>query len=749
MHTPVDVRVYHTPRAYGVPKGMRKPVPRRARRQFAHLFLVLLLPLLPLRLFGTTISGADGLTVTVESNGNYLVAVPALGWSLGGSVGGAISNVAVGSSADGAGGYSEISFDLRSDAARHATIRAYGSRHAVLFTVTNDTAVPNTFSFPNLTQYPQKLQQLTYSGAFSPPLFSGAASDSPWIFFDSARNTFILSPAENFMVASTVWGPKGELASGIAPQIPILPQGFHHQTLLVLESGINQAFDTWGGTLTALQGKSRPPNDVDPILNQVGYWTDNGSAYYYRSAPGLSYEQTLSSIKADFDGQGIALGYMQLDSWFYPKGSGAVWNDGANGIYEYVADSTLFPQGLAAFQREVSVPLVTHARWIDSSSPYRRLYQMSGNVVVDPPYWSSTAGYLASSGVATYEQDWLDGNAQTNFNLTDPAAFLDNMAAAMAQRNLTVQYSMASPRHLLQSSKYGNLTTVRTSYDRFARDKWTHFLYTSRLASSLGAWPFTDVFMSTELDNLLVATLSAGPVGIGDPIGALSAKNLLRAVRQDGVIVKPDVPLTPIDSSFLNAAGGVDAPQIDASYSDFGALRTYYIFTYSVGSNRDATFSPADWGVHHPVYLYDYFSGTGRVVEPSDVVSTPLLNDTSYFIAAPIGPSGIAVIGDTGQFVTMGKKRIAQMSDDGVVRMTVAFAEGEKSRTIRGYSLTRPIVWADTGAVGHLTYDSARHLFQVAVTPGHGHTASIGIGSRHRLSRRRPPLIAVIRALRS
>lgn len=156
------------------------------------------------------------------------------------------------------------------------------------------------------------------------------------------------------------------------------------------------------------------------------------------------------------------------------------------------------------------------------------------------------------------------------------------------------------------------------------------------------------------------------------------------------------------------------------------------------------TFSPSDLGVDRPVYLYDYFSATGRVVQPSDVVSTPLLNDTLYFIAAPIGPSGIAVIGDTGQFVSMGKKRITQMSDDGVVQLTVAFAEGEESRAIHGYSSTKPIAWANTGAAGHLTYDSAKHLFQVAVTPGDGRTASISIGQRHRHYRRRLPLIALI-----
>ena len=147
---------------------------------------------------------------------------------------------------------------------------------------------------------------------------------------------------------------------------------------------------------------------------------------------------------------------------------------------------------------------------------------MSGNVVTDPAYWETVAAYLANSGVATFEQDWLADKAHTDFNLTDGDAFLDNMAASMDRRHLTMQYCMASARHFLQSSKYSNLTTIRTSGDHLQRDRWTDFLYASRLGSALGAWPFTDNFISAETSQLLLATLSAGPLGIGDPIGSIN-----------------------------------------------------------------------------------------------------------------------------------------------------------------------------------------------------------------------------------
>jgi hypothetical protein len=534
------------------------------------------------------------------------------------------------------------------------------------------------------------------------------------------------------MAAYTNTAPNGTLGSGISPQIASLPPGFQHQTLFVVENGINRAFDTWGETLTALRGKKRPANDADLVLNKLGYWTDHGSTYWYNTAPSMTYEQTLAAVKANFDQLGLHAGYMQLDSWFYPKGATDTW-DGAGGIYEYLAAPALFPQGLAGFQQSLNLPLVTHARWIDPASPYHAMYAMSNNVITDPAYWAATASYLAGSGVATYEQDWLDVNALPLLNLTDGDGFLGNMAASMAQQGLTMQYCMPLPRHLLQSSKYNNLSTVRVSNDRFDSTKWAPFLYASRFASAMGIWPFTDVFMSSETGNLLLATLSAGPIGIGDPIGSLNAANLLHAVRADGVIVKPDVPLTPIDSSYTKTLAQPDAPQIDATWTDFGSLRTEYIFAWVSGAGNNATFGMSELGVTQQTYLYDYFASAGQLVNPSDTIAQTIPNNYLYWIAAPIGPSGIAVIGDTAQFVTMGKKRIPQMTDNGEVSLTVSFASGEQTRSILGYAPARPIVRAQQGTANLTSWDASTGLFRLSLSPGLEGTALIEI--RPRLSR--------------
>ena len=678
-------------------------------------------------------SGNGGnLTVSVDPSGLYDVSTVNPAWHFHGNVGAPAANLQTGSGADSVGTFSEVAFDFQSGVVRHAAIRCYWDHAQVLFTL--QTAVPssNTFSFPNFSQYPQNLAHLTFSGIFAPPTFSDFSNESPWVFFDSSYHTFILSPAANFMAASTFWGPNQELASGIDSRIASLPQNFEQQTLLVIDTGINRTFEIWGQTLTALYRKTRPANDADPSLKKLGYWTDNGATYYYHMADSMSYPQTLAAVKASFDRAGIGLGYLQLDSWFYPKGSPASWSNNGSGIYEYMAASPPFTSGLANFQQNLGIPLITHARWIDANSPYRTAYHMSGNVVLDQAYWQYVAGYLASSGVSTYEQDWLDDKAQPAFNLTDAQTFLDNMASAMAARNLTMQYCMASPRHFLQSARYSNLTSIRTSADRLDRDRWTEFLYTSRLAGAMGIWPFTDNFNSTETNNLLVATLSAGPVGLGDPIGSLNTANILRAVRADGVIVKPDAPLTPADPSYPNMANSVDTPQIAATYSDFGGLRTNYWFAYPAGANTQVSFTPVSLGAGQRVYVYDYFKGTGEVVNPSDTVTKSIDGDAIYLVAAPIGPSEMAVVGDAGQFVPAGKKRIAGMVDDGEIRLSVLFAAGETTRTVTGYSPFLPAAQAMTGLVGPVGYDPASRQFQIPVSPGPDSAASIRIFRSHR-----------------
>ena len=97
----------------------------------------------------------------------------------------------------------------------------------------------------------------------------------------------------------------------------------------------------------------------------------------------------------------------------------------------------------------------------------------------------------------------------------------------------------------------------------------------------------------------------------------------------------------------------------------------------------------------------------------------------SYYVVAPVGPSGIAFLGDPGKFVSLGDNRITRLTDDGKLRVTVAFADGEQAVTICGYAEKAPAVEAIDGVAGALFYDASSHIFKVTVSPGTGRAASV------------------------
>ena len=660
---------------------------------------------------------AIGITMTVDENGHYSIQSADPNWVFSGALPTAATNLTVSDGHDGIGDYHEIAFKFGN--AREGSIRTYPGRPVVLFTDRHLETSANDGGFPKLSISPVAPWHLSFLGKWSTYHFDLSGAEGPWVYFDDAGHSFILSPASDFMVAHLSRKAGDEIESRISPRIATIPAGLEHRTLLVVANGINHAFDAWGNALTDLSHKKRPANDADPSLKSLGYWTDNGAGYYYDYEEPLGYAGTLLTVKDEFAKAGVSLGYMQLDSWWYPKGALGNWNHyypyDPQGITRYEAHPDLFPNGLAAFQKDLALPLITHARWIDPKSPYRQKYRMSNNVIIDPAYWTTVGKYLQDAGVFGYEQDWLDEQATAAYAIDDQNAFMDNMALLGNQFGLSMQYCMGTPRHFLQSSLYDKLTTVRVSEDNFTRDKWDQFFYSSRLASALGVYPFTDVFRSGEKIHLLLATLSAGIVGVGDRIGEINGTNLLYAVRPDGVIVKPDVPAVPTDESIVNDAHDAGEPLVVSTFTDHGPMRVLYVFAHPRTKDRTATFTPANLGLTGDAYLYDWLNDRGRRINDGESVTQIIHGDPSYVIVVPEGRSGIAFLGDLGKFVPLGKKRVTELSDDGVLDATFAFAPDEKSITVEGWARAIPKVKAIEGQVGLLSFDDDSGRFRIDV----------------------------------
>ena len=689
----------------------------------------------------TLVDPASGISVSVVRDGTYAIEFANPAWTFAGTVTGGATNIRTESGMDRAGEFREIVFDEHTKPFRHFGIRIWSGRPGVLFTQTVPASCPNPPDFPRLSSFPDLPYTLSFGGRWFCPHFDLTGTEGPWVFFDEAGRTAVLSPASNFMVARLAVGPGGEIESGIDGQIGTLPKGLSHSTLLAVDRGINRAFDTWGRLLTDIQGKVRPPNDADASLKYLGYWTDNGAAYYYSFDPSKGYEGTLLGVRDDFARMGLSLGYMQLDSWWYRKGESGDWNPKPDqwdfGIHTYEAHPDLFPDGLESFRQRLALPLVTHARWIDAKSPYRSKYTISNNVAVDPQYWNDIAAYLKQSGVATYEQDWLDSRATAAFTLADQEAFMDNMANALATNGITMQYCMPTPRHVLQGSKYSNLTSIRMSDDHFERRFWPQILYASRLASAVGIWPWVDVFSSDDAPNLLIATLSGGVVGASDAIGAANVRNLQRVARADGVIVKPDAPLVPTDSTFLAEARDGPGPMVAYTYTDHGSNRAVYVFALRRGDAAAAALTPSETGLGSNVFAYDVRHRSGAVVNASAPMNLDLSQDWTYLVLVPLSRCGVAIVGDAGKFVPRGRARITSLTDrEKAVDVEVSFAAGETRITLTGYSAGPPLVSTGTGQIVNVSWNPSTGMFELVVAPGPNATAQLTVSSA--VPRRRP-----------
>lgn len=697
---------------------------------------------------------SSGVTVTVDGNGSYSIATKSPSWTFGGALGTALSRVKSSSGKDRIGSYVQATFDWTSGVPLSGSIRAYQASPVVLFSYTARQAGSIGASFPNFTIFPRNPYKFSYRNArFIPYSFSAQPGTSPWAFFDTRGNTFIVSPASDFFISAMSGDGASTIASGLNGQVPSYPVGFTHRSMLVVGKGIGDTFRTWGLSLTNYYGKTRPENTADTLLKYLSYWTDNGATYYYRYDPALGYAGTLLDLAAYFRQQGIPVRSMQLDSWWYPKTNemydGAFsdpvknrhfpaqsWNC-YGGCMLYQASSDLFPNGLGSFQRSLGLPLVTHGRWINQNSPYHKPpydYLIDGVTPVDGRYWNGRMRYLAENGVRTYEQDWLDYmyrySPETWTTVDQGPAFLDNMATAASRNGVTLQYCMPMPLHYLQGAKYSNLTTVRVSDDRFRKSDWDHELYASVLAGSLGEWPWSDVFDSTETDNLLLSTLTAGPVGFGDAKGAESKSNLLLAVRADGRIVKPDRPAVPSDATFIADASTSGLPLV-AWTCTRQHRQTDYVFCEQRGTDS-VSFDPQSMGIAGPSFVYDFFAKTARIVPAGGTyVDSIPAGGYKYYVIGPIDSTGIAFLGDAGKFVGTGKARIARLSGLAGARLTatVLIAPSDGPIVLHGYSVVKPSVSSPDGRVSDVGYSASTHYFTFTVRPAPGARTKIVDGN--------------------
>lgn len=704
---------------------------------------------------GTTVSGS-GLSATVYPSGDYTITSTDPAMTFKGMLDNqTLSGIGTTTGTDTVGSYNEVYFSY-STGKYEGRIRVYNnSKPVIVFKTTSlDSANSNLGPyFPAFSTIPSGFNSHGFNGTFSEIQFSrsGIGTDSPGIFYDNSANTFIISPASHFMDAYMSYGNSG-IKCGLQnwPNSTYgVKNGYTHSVMLVIDKGINHTFDTWGKALTDFQGKTRPTNEQDMGLKNAGFWTDQQGPYWYNLNGFANYDDLLMAVKAKYDSLKIKMGYYQLDSWWYIKDPSNWMN--RPGCYLYEPVPSLFPNGLLDLNTRLGAPYITHNRWIggnvpgDVRSPYRDQYIMSNGVSIDPLFWDKIIGDIAKWGVKTYEQDWLDANASASNTLGHGEKFMDEMARATSANGMTMQYCMGDPRNFMQASKYNNVTTLRSCGDRFhMTSDWSQHLFCSQLIKAVGSWPWVDNFRTNELGNVLLCDLSAGMVGFSDEFANITdsgrVANVLKTIRRDSVAVKPDVPLLPSDATYIRKSAGNNSMTC-STYSQFTGKKIVYIWDWANGrTNYTTNFKPSEFGMSGNVYVYNYFNNSGVLVDSNTIIQDVISGSTAgangtdwkYYIASPVGASGMALIGDTGKFATCGKKRITDIAET-TTTLTVTATFGafdasnpDQKATIVGYSPVSVTVTAGTGGtVSNFSYNATTKVFKFDFVPSGSYTGEV------------------------
>ena len=165
------------------------------------------------------------------------------------------------------------------------------------------------------------------------------------------------------------------------------------------------------------------------------------------------------------------------------------------------------------------------------------------------------------------------------------------------------------------------------------------------------------------------ATLSTGPVMLGDMIGAEDPRLILRSCTADGRLLQPDRPATPIDSNILaRVSPGAAGPRgvVLSTYSEVSGLRWTYVFavgvsTYQLGLSEVGL--PAA-GTHGHVAVEANATREARPFDPAHALPLHAFSEWDFqlWTIAPRDANGWAFLGEAGtKWVGVSRRRFVSV----------------------------------------------------------------------------------------
>ncbi|XP_065194238.1 uncharacterized protein LOC135825553 [Sycon ciliatum] len=589
-----------------------------------------------------------------------------------------------------------------------------------------------------------KLGYLSFHGGMSAGILCGqydphfgGSETSQIALMDASLRTVILSPLDGFLT-HVMNGKADALNMGVGGMYASVWKNYTVRSVLYAGYGVRDTFMRWGDTLLLWNGgKQRTSTQADVFTSRLGYSTTG--MYFYNPCDGSTlphcknYEDTMVQVDEYRRSANIPYGYYLLDSWWYGEttyGGVKWWED----IPELLSER--FPHGLQWLSEKLALPFKCHHGMWSKQTPYPKNYTFVNDTKGDwMPYGPDVWDYLFPSGnqwgMQCIKQDHISEQVQmTPFysDLTVPDAWLMGQSGAASRSNVAISYCMSFPYITLNSVRVPAATHQRLGSDYLPRLNERNWKIGAQsiLVYSVGMLPYKDTFLSSaeetahsgekfkgfhELGSHLhavVSILSAGPVAPADAVNGSDIDLLMSLCREDGLLLKPDLPAMPVDATWKNRVfGDKSAPDgelwttsstfnitssIFSTDRDSVAMPTQLTWLYIFASDLMNQQAVSTAGLGSGSECVGYSTNMTTTGQTSALVihtaASPAIEinatgstygDFSLTYVAPRMPGGWTLLGELNKVVPMSPQRVTRITANATTAtLTLSGVSGEK-----------------------------------------------------------------------
>jgi len=646
----------------------------------------------------------------------------------------------------------------------NTSIKEYYQQDFIIFELSIPEGLENTSSgefselitsFPSFINKSPNTKIFTFRNAiFCPPSRTIGATSAPILFYDDDINCFVISPLDGFLNTAISIDKNKRINCGIQGAIKEIPKNFSQKFILLFGKGINKSMERLGYILLKFHDSKRKSLYSNVVTSYLGFWTDNGAYYYYKTEKGMNYEDTIIAIKDYFEENNIPIGYFNFDSWWYLKHTNKTFTTlfrflirlMGGGLYGntlcWEVDPKNFTTDLKTFHHEkFQMPITAHSRRWDARSPYVEKFEFktykNHAVPLKKEFWDWLMTHAKESGIEVYEQDWMKNQIVSmpilRIDFDAQEEWLNSMATAAKENGIDIFYCMQTPGILLYSIKHSNINITRCSGDYNVRwpltYRFIHSTQTNILYHAIGINSHPDVFRSRTMENVkfrpfgekfpdfkcLYQILNAGIVAPGDKKENVNWPLLRRTCRADGLLLKPDKPLTANDLMFKKHK----KYYICDTQTTINNFTWRYIFISNIWPRRvkETFFTLKELGYMKNDYIiYDYHSGVINRVKIDDFIEVGRLKryGYKYYILCPITINGMALIGCPDKFITCSGRLIININASRDFLNFIVENIKNKVVNLLIYSEKRPTsIQVDKTPINSWSYDEVINIIEL------------------------------------